>query len=851
MPERPLLLFPSPESVVRLKGSGFPPNTHAPTNKKGQARRIDEMFANVLSAFVSDEPGDIERVLVMETSSQIDGLQNAVRRIQGLEWLAEIDVDDIELHDLYDAETGKKVKGGRFYVLSSNKSATDELLKLWSKHQAGQRLRYGLGKFKDLFVFLLTLRRWSVSDRLRDTGILDLLKEEYQAKKGTQSEIDFEIELHFWTSEVRRVRSFQEVVQRIESAGGSIGQSICMEEIAFHALKATLPINSVDRLMHHDWDLGEPTSELPPVFHSESVKYFRPIGQHIDRAGEIYEDPLEVHLKPIESDETPVLALLDGAPFQYHQFLDNRIAFDDPDNLHEKYEISQQKHGTAMASLICHGDLGMGQTEIRSHSRRIYARPVLQPHSYFSRNKEVMPPTVFQEDLIEIAVREMFEGDSPPAQNVKVINLSLGNLSQQYLHEMSPWARLLDWLSFKYKVLFIVSAGNFEDCIRLNERENTSNPVSFCRSDVLCEIDRNQRHHRLLSPAESLNALTVGALQEDSSGSLPLSVRGFDPIEDYPLPSPYSRVGPGYRGAIKPDIYVGGGRLLYDRDPSDESILVPVTNTNGPPGVRVAYPGSRSEILTNTSYQAGSSHATAIVTHNAGHIFETLEEIRAEYPSLPSSHDAVLIKTLLVHGTSWRQNAFAYDHLKNSTNKRKFSKYLARYLGFGSLQAERLHECTQTRATAIGYGDIEDGQRHRFTFPLPNGSNVRDFLRLTVTLTWFTPINPFHIGIRRAKLLLAGNGLKSDNGHIRQNCDGQQVRKGTVQHEIFELRKSNLPGDVLELFVECTADAGALDEEIPYGLAVTLEVAEEEDINLYAMVRERIRPRVGVATDRT
>jgi len=25
---------------------------------------------------------------------------------------------------------------------------------------------------------------------------------------------------------------------------------------------------------------------------------------------------------------------------------------------------------------------------------------------------------------------------------------------------MSPWARLLDWLSYRYKILFVISAGN-------------------------------------------------------------------------------------------------------------------------------------------------------------------------------------------------------------------------------------------------------------------------------------------------------------------------------------------------------------------------------------------------------
>ena len=97
MPERPLLIFPHPESVDRPLGSGFTPQTPPPTDKRGQAERIEEQFARVQSAFVSDEPGDVERVLVMETSSRIDGLQNAVRQVEGLEWLAEVDVDDIEL----------------------------------------------------------------------------------------------------------------------------------------------------------------------------------------------------------------------------------------------------------------------------------------------------------------------------------------------------------------------------------------------------------------------------------------------------------------------------------------------------------------------------------------------------------------------------------------------------------------------------------------------------------------------------------------------------------------------------------------------------------------------------------
>ena len=585
MPERPLLIFPHPESVDRPLRSGFTPQTPPPTDKRGQAERIEEQFARVQSAFVSDEPGDVERVLVMETSSRIDGLQNAVRQVEGLEWLAEVDVDDIELYNLYDEKTRKKVKGGRFYILSSNRQATDRLLGLWNQYKEDKEFPRGLGRFNKVFPYLLSLRRWNVRDRLRDTGILNRWKEDYQAQEGTSSEIEFEIELHYWRSEDKRRSSYQEVVQKLESAGGSVGQSICMEDIAFHVLKAKLPVNNIDRIIDHDWGLDEPVSELSPVFHSDSVKYFRPIGQNIDTEEELKECLLEIGMKPIDASKPPVLALLDGAPFLMHESLDDRILFDDPDKYMEEYEPLRQKHGTAIASLICHGDLSRSQAEIESLTRRIYARPVLKPHPYLYPYGEVIPSDVFQEDVTERAVREMFEGESPSAPNVRVINISLGNTEQHYLHEMSPWARLLDWLSFQHNVLFIVSAGNCREEIRLTNAEGTRQPSLLDnKEEILRGIDENQRNHRLLSPAESMNALTVGALQGDSSGELNSSTRGFDPVNDMDFPSPYSRIGPGYRGSVKPDIYVQGGRLLYDRDPNDDKLLKPVMS-DAPPGV--------------------------------------------------------------------------------------------------------------------------------------------------------------------------------------------------------------------------------------------------------------------------
>ena len=773
----------------------------------------------------------------METSSRIVGLQNAIRQIAGLEWLAEMDVDEIELHDLYDEQTGEKIKGGRFYILASNRQATDRLLGLWQRHREGGKLNRGFGKFGELFTYLLTLRRWDIRDRLRDTGILDVWRQEYEIKKGTSSYMDFEIQLHNRISEEKRNQEVHGLRQKIESAGGTVGQTIHIADIAFHAIKATLPIASIEQVINYDWDTIEPSDNFHPVFDSKAVRYFRPTGQHIDADGELQEHLLQRELAPV-NDDPPILALLDGAPILRHSMLDDRIDFFDPDSYVSDYEPRQQKHGTAMASLVCHGDLGRPQAERVSLARRIYARPVMKPNQLGDR--EEIPPEIFQEDIIERAVREMFEGDSP-ARNIRVINLSLGNIDQLYLNEMSPWARLLDWLAFKYKVLFIVSAGNYLNAIR-----NTSNDQSTLddKQRLLLGIDTNQRNHRLLSPAESMNALTVGSLQSDASGNLRNPADGFDPIEDMGLPAPYSRIGPGYRSAIKPDIFVHGGRLLYRQESAKADFIHPVIS-NEPPGVQVAYPGAMPEQLNSTAYEAGTSHAAAIASHGAGHIFEMLEDLRTDHDDiLIADFDAILIKALLVHSASHGENSNAYKHLRNSTNSRKFKRYLSRYLGYGNVNIERVLECTRTRATAIGCGRIQDRHRHRFTLPLPVSSSIQDYLRLTVTLAWFSPINPHNIGLRRAKLFFEGNELSGMRGHARQETDWQQVRKGTVQHEIFGLNKNNLEGNSLELFVQCAADAGTLDEEIPYGLAITLEVAEQETLDLYEVVKQNIRQQV-------
>ncbi|MCK4632413.1 MAG: hypothetical protein KAT79_04030, partial [candidate division Zixibacteria bacterium] len=106
MADKPLLIFPNPIEAAWPEGPprGGASNYHFPSVQK-QKDRLTPQFEAMLQSVVTDSSTGIEpeRVLVIETIGEIDDFARAVRAIDGLEWLAEIDSDAIEPDiDFYD-----------------------------------------------------------------------------------------------------------------------------------------------------------------------------------------------------------------------------------------------------------------------------------------------------------------------------------------------------------------------------------------------------------------------------------------------------------------------------------------------------------------------------------------------------------------------------------------------------------------------------------------------------------------------------------------------------------------------------------------------------------------------------
>ncbi len=851
MAEHPLLIFPQPALAERARRRGGGGKVRFPDARR-QAERLAPQFQRLQQAMerqrltLQNSPLGLqpEQVLVLETIGPIQNFINAVRKVEGLEWLGEFELDDISPdHGFEDEQDPQKPLNGQLFLVMTDQRALEEIQRLFTnwQHDPNTRFPRGLTPLKHAFAHLHTIRPWDAEDRIRETGVFE--DWQFRLQHGQQL-VPFEAELWFRGNPDRRQQAASYLHSVIEALGGGIVQQCVIPEIAYHGILGRIPMNRVSQIL----DRREVR-----LLQCEDIMHLRPVGQCAIRVPEdmTQTDPLAERKQPGLPQGEPIVALLDGLPLTRHQLLDRRLIVDDPDGFESAYQARERVHGTAMASLICHGDLDEGGGP---SSRPVYVRPILKPHRGFGGHfDEGIPEGTLPVDLVHRAVRRLYQvegGEPPAAPSVRVINLSVCDRSRPFDRGMSSWARLLDWLSWKYNVLFVVSAGNHPHDIELSvPRTDLRNLTPEDREKaVIKAVAADTRHRRLLSPAEALNGLTLGAAHADASPPV-ATPNLIDPFARPGLPSTVSAHGPGYRRTIKPDILLPGGRQFLSEKLGDAhpNAILQARSSSRPPGQRAAAPGASGE-LDRTFYSRGTSNAAAMASRWANIVFSVIDQLRTQPGvSLPAQYDAVLLKTLLVHGADWASTGSLYESiLRNSQNSRTFKEHVGRFFGYGSANVTKVIACTDQRVTVLGVGELEDGEAQEFVLPLPPSlSTVTEKRRLTVTLAWLTPVNSVRQNYRIAHLWFdPNNSIASE----RVCADHRAVQRGTVQHEVLEGEQAVdfQDGDTIVIKVSCRADAGDIPEPIRYGLAVTLEVAEEVDIPIYQEVRDRLRVRVPV-----
>ena len=461
-------LLPLPDAVVGVPPAGTgrpPPRPEFPTRQR-QGERLGPTFQRLADVFergrdpvtLRHDPAGLapERVIVFEVAGSIGDFAAATKHIPGLEYLAEQDIDLQPDDDFWVEDTRKGTKGqprwdkpvgGCLYMGMPDLQALRHLLSLWQRHQRGEDAVHNFGRWFKLFDQLREVRPWGPQDRISADVVGDFRQALADAPQET---VTTEIELWAHASSRLRQAAQENVVGIVLQAGGSVLQRASIPQIAYEAVLADLPREGIARLIDHDNTTLALCDDVMFVRPQALPALHRPTGE--SSASRAAADPLP------SPEAAPVAALLDGVPVQRHRLLDGRIVLDDPDGLENLSVVAERVHGTGMASLILHGDLDRREPSL---SRRLHVHPVLYApgHPFPER----FHPRRLLIDTVYRAIRRMKEGEGethPSAPHVFLVNLSLGDARRPYTGQISPWARLLDYLAHRYGVLFLVSAGN-------------------------------------------------------------------------------------------------------------------------------------------------------------------------------------------------------------------------------------------------------------------------------------------------------------------------------------------------------------------------------------------------------
>lgn len=857
MPDNALILFAQPTTAAKARRFGGSTKIHYPTYDR-QMARIAPRFNTLQQALsqgnlhITDTATGIdpEYTLVFETIGDPNNFYKAIQKLKeqypNIEWLLELSGQCPNTDDFYavndsNVRDDDKQLATKVFCIMTNQQALSEILSLWSHYNQDQnyKFRRGFAGFKHLFNQLNDVHRWGIQERLEDTGVLEAWQ--YDLQDAGREFIRTQIELFFRSSSNKRDAAELRVCDIIRETGGSIVSVSVIPEIEYHGILAEIPREYAQRVVDRE--------EVSLVV-ADEIMFFKAASQSIYVGMCDATEEIEQITMPERIFNEPIVALFDGMPQENHPLLQGLMTVDDPDALATTYPVDERVHGTSMASLILRGEnMGIINTDIH----KLYVRPIMKSQKdYRGRIDEYIPDDFLLVDKIHECVRRLFEPSAGNvAPTVRIINLSIGIYYREYFTLISPLARLLDWLSYKYRVLFVVSAGNHSDNINLGMRyeDYKSLPETEKNSFVIQYLSDNIRNLRLLSPAESMNSLTVGSIFSDDNPATPIA--NMTELCSSFMPAIYGSFGRGINNSVKPDVLYNGGNNHIKEYMACRNCAEWRDSITRAPGIKSAYPSIERHGST-AGYSTGTSNSAALISNKATECYEVLDQLFVTEAgcNLPYTHASVLIKAMLAHGATWGELKELFkDKLELSGNQA--NNELHKYLGYGSADIEKVKEYTQNKICLVGYGDIQQDKAFEYTIPLPFDFHTQKYKRkLTVTLAYLSPIHPSSIKYREKQVWFDLIDPKKVVGS-RSEYDYHAVQRGTLQHEILESESIVVwdENDSIVIKVSCRGDASESnpDIQIPYAIFATFEMAPEHNIDVYQQISSKVRVATTIA----
>jgi hypothetical protein len=290
-----------------------------------------------------------ERLLVFEVTGSVQNFATAVSRIAGLEFAGEEELvaDDLD-------------ENPEYYLLVPQLDALRQIVSLWESWRRTGTVPRNYTPWRDLFSQLRSIRPWGPADRVSGPNrryfrnIVDGLPDNVLVR--------IEIELVFRASDSASGAAEHEMAERVARAGGAIINTARRSEFAYHAILADVSAAEIRRI-----------AELDPLSLAGADPVASIVPQSVGTPIEASDRTALDEARPGAVIDDPIAAVFDAVPQQAHPLLVDRLSIDDPTDL-EARAVGQRVHGTAMASIVLHGDLNDPPSSI---SRRVYFRPVM------------------------------------------------------------------------------------------------------------------------------------------------------------------------------------------------------------------------------------------------------------------------------------------------------------------------------------------------------------------------------------------------------------------------------------------------------------------------------------------
>ena len=680
----------------------------------------------------------------------------------------------------------------------------------------------------DVFEYMepLGLRTWTREDRV-GTRLSSIIGVDGRHLNDAVLVLDVEM----WHRGTRNLassslQSLREIVLRADRPQNRVHDSFVGEQLCL--ARVSVDTATLDELL--DLDLVSEL-ELPPtpVFHAEETRAITP------------RDFADVAAPPADG---PSLCIVDSGVSDGHPFLSKHVAHASAILKSTTSPADLNGHGTMVAGLAVFGSIracyGSG---VFASTVRLYSARVLNDQNRFEDESLIVRQT-------EDAILRYYNAP----YNCRVFNLSIGSAEPAFRADgerQTVWAERLDYLCRTLKILIVVSAGNYSSVFTTRsdeaERFKATYPAYLLDHEA-----------RLNDPATAAIPLTVGSIAEHDVHATRQGLGANDivgPLAGVDHPSPFTRVGLGLAGAIKPEFVEYGGNAIFTGTMNTRRVI--------------QEPGTAVMSLSNKplerlfSFNAGTSYAAPLVARRAALTWSALTAVLGGQP------DPNLVRAVL--GVSARVPSSMKAAVTDESS-------LFRFAGYGQIDEARAFSSFDDAVTMVAEGKQKLDTFSVYAVPIPDVMlQAAGMKTIRVALAYDPPVRRRrmdYLGVEMAFQMVRGKTLDEVIAAYRALDPSVETEPTISGSAIIDFLPKSRPKNVTHKRAASTLQVGEFTfrknasrygntywlvvrsqrrwapspefETQDYGIAVSLAADTDElytNVNLQLRQRTRIRTR--------